>query len=297
MVGTDIRQDEASVLSSSGPFEIVDASQPEALRELVARYDIGTIYHLVAVLSASGEQDPAATWRINMASLMAVLEVARERDCSVFVPSSIGCFGPSTPRQNTPQDTLQRPTSIYGVSKVAGELLCDYYYERFGLDTRGLRFPGIISWATAPGGGTTDYAVEIFHAAVREGRYSCFLAPETRLDMMYMPDALGAIVDLMNADEGRLMHRNAFNVTAMSVTPASLAAEIQRHIPDFQIEYDVDPRRQALAESWPESLDDSAARSEWAWEPKWDLASMTRDMLENISARVDLAAGGSVSQP
>ncbi|MGD2154156.1 MAG: NAD-dependent epimerase/dehydratase family protein, partial [Gemmatimonadales bacterium] len=204
-------------------------------------------------------------------------------------PSSIGAFGPSTPPDKTPQDTLQRPTTMYGVTKVAGELLCDYYHRRFGVDTRGLRYPGLISYVAPPGGGTTDYAVEIFYEAIRNRRYTCFLGPDTCLDMMYMPDAIKAAIDLMNADPARLFHRNAFNVTAVNFTPEQLGAEIRKHIPEFTVEYDVDPVRQEIADSWPNSLDDSAARAEWDWQPEYDLPTMTRDMLENL--RVKLKAG------
>ena len=297
IVATDLRPDETGRLSATGPSEQLDATDVGALRDLVARHGVRTIYHLAAILSASAERDPLRSWRVNMDSLIAVLEVARESGCAVFVPSSIAAFGPSTPRLETPQDTIQRPATLYGITKVAGELLCDYYWSRHGVDTRGLRFPGIISYKTEPGGGTTDYAVEIFHAAVRDGRYTCFLAPDTRIDMMYIPDALTAIVSLMEADGARLLHRNAFNVTAMSLTPEILASEIRKHLPDFAIEYDVDPRRQAIADSWPASLDDSAACEEWSWTPEWTLAAMTADMLEHIAERHAAAVGGHVAKP
>jgi nucleoside-diphosphate-sugar epimerase len=219
-----------------------------------------------------------------------VLEVARESRCAVFVPSSIGAFGPGTPRSRTPQDTIQRPTTMYGVTKVAGELLCDYYHLRFGLDTRGLRFPGIISHSAPPGGGTTDYAVDIFHEAVHHGRYTCFLRADTSLDMMYMPDAVKAMIELMEADPERLRHRNAFNVTAMQFTPETLAAEIAKHVEGFTIDYRVDPVRQAIADSWPDSLDDSAAREEWGWSPEYDLPAMTEDMLANLRRKLGPAS-------
>lgn len=274
----------------SDPFEVVDATERRQIDEVVRRHHVGTIYHLAGILSAVAEAEPQQAWHTNMESLYHVLEVARVHGCAVFFPSSIGAFGPGTPRDRTPQDTLQRPNTIYGITKVAGELLCDYYWKRFGVDARGLRLPGIISFVAPPGGGTTDYAVDIFHHAVRERRYTCFLRPDTRLDMMYMPDALRAMVDLMEADAKRLEHRNAFNVTAMSFTPEELAAEIRKHIPDFVIDYDVDPVRQRIADSWPRSLDDSAARREWDWRPEYDLAAMTRDMLEKLRARVAHAA-------
>jgi nucleoside-diphosphate-sugar epimerase len=215
-----------------------------------------------------------------------VLEVARQRGCAVFFPSSIGAFGPGTPKTRTPQDTIQRPTSMYGVTKVSGELLCDYYHGRFGVDTRGVRYPGLISHVAPAGGGTTDYAVEIFYEAIRHRRYTCFLRPDTCLDMMYMPDALDAAIGVMEADPDRLEHRNAFNVTAMNFTPETLASEIRKSIPDFEIDYEVDPVRQAIADSWPDSLDDQAARDEWGWQPKYDLESMTREMLDKLGARL-----------
>jgi nucleoside-diphosphate-sugar epimerase len=269
-----------------GPFEFLDCTNIHMLQETVRRHDVGTIYHLAALLSATSEAKPHVAWDLNMGGLYRVLEVARQNRCGIFFPSSIGAFGPSTPPDHTPQDTVQRPTTMYGVTKVAGELLCDYYQRRFGVDARGLRFPGLISHAAPPGGGTTDYAVEIFYEAIRHGRYTCFLRPDTSLDMMYMPDALRGIVELMEADPGRLLHRNAFNVTAMSFTPEILAEEIRRHVPGFAIDYQVDPIRQAIADSWPNSLDDSAARAEWGWEPRYDLPAMTADMLEKLRAKL-----------
>jgi nucleoside-diphosphate-sugar epimerase len=226
-----------------------------------------------------------------MSGLYNVLEVAREYGCQVFFPSSIGAFGPNTPRDATPQVTIQRPTTIYGVTKVAGELLCDYYAGRFGLDTRGLRLPGLVSYVAAPGGGTTDYAVEMFYHAVRYASYTCFLSAETRLDMMYMPDAIAAMMQLMEAAPERLHHRNAYNVTAMSATPGEIAAAIRRHIPDFTVDYEIDPVRQAIADSWPRALDDSAARADWGFAPRYDLASMTEDMLARLKAKAAAARG------
>jgi nucleoside-diphosphate-sugar epimerase len=258
----------------------------------VRRYDVGTIYHLAALLSAAAETKPQVAWSLNMGSLYNVLEVARQYRCRLFFPSSIGAFGPTTPQVRTPQVTIQRPTTIYGISKVAGELLCDYYATRFGVDARGLRLPGLISYAAPLGGGTTDYAVEIFHQAVRYRHYTCFLAAGTRLDMMYMPDAIRGMIALMEADGGRLRFRNAYNVTAMSVTPAEIADEIREHIPRFAIDYHVDPVRQAIAESWPRSLDDSAARTDWGWSPGFDLAAMTKDMLDRVGARIGKVRAG-----
>jgi nucleoside-diphosphate-sugar epimerase len=225
------------------------------------------------------EEKPQVAWSVNMGGLYNVLEVARQYGCQVFFPSSIGAFGPSTPRDRTPQVTIQRPTTMYGVTKVSGELLCDYYAARFGVDARGLRLPGLISHVAPPGGGTTDYAVEIFHQAVRYKHYTCFLSPQTRLDMMYMPDAVRAIIELMEADGSRLRYRNAYNITAMSFTPAELADAIREHLPAFVIDYRVDPVRQSIADSWPRSLDDGAARQDWGWLPKFDLTAMTADML------------------
>jgi len=281
VVATDIRMPTGD---GHGPFEHLDCTDARQLQDVVNRFKVRTIYHMGSLLSAVAEHKPQAAWELNMGGLYSVLETARKYSCAVFIPSSIGAFGPTTPKDNTPQDTVQHPNTMYGVTKVAGELLGDYYALRFGVDTRGLRLPGLISHATPPGGGTTDYAVEIFAQAIRYRHYTCFLKPDTRLDMMYMPDAIRAIIDLMEADPGRLKHRNAFNVTAMNVTPDELATEISKHIPDFIIDYDVDPVRQAIADSWPHSLDDSAARDEWGWQPDYDLATMTADMLDKLQA-------------
>jgi nucleoside-diphosphate-sugar epimerase len=288
VVASDLRP----LADSAGPALGLDCSDAAALDRVVRHYGIDTIYHLAAILSASAERDPLRAYQVNIGTLLNVLEVAREHRCAVFTPSSIGAFGPGTPRDGTPQDTIQRPTTMYGITKVAGELLCDYYHLRFSVDTRGLRYPGLISHSAPPGGGTTDYAVDIFHHAVRHGRYTCFLAADTQLDMMYMPDAVRAAIELMEADPARLVHRNAFNVTAMQVTPARLADAIRRHLPDFQIDYAVDPVRQAIADSWPRRIDDTAARTEWGWQPRYDLAAMTADMLERLRTR---ASGASVA--
>lgn len=273
-------------LRDSGPFEVVDCTDPKAIENVVKKYNIDTIYHLAALLSAVAEANPQLAWHINMGGLYNVLEVAREHHGAVFVPSSIGAFGPSTPQNGTPQDTIQRPNTMYGVTKVAGELLCDYYFKRFGVDTRGVRYPGIISNVTLPGGGTTDYAVEIFYEAIKHGRYTCFLKEGTKLDMMYMPDALKAAIDLMEADPKKLKHRNAFNVTAMSFAPEELAAEIKKHIPHFTMDYKIDPVRQAIADSWPNYMDDSAAREEWGWQPDYDLPAMVDDMIKVLSKKL-----------
>lgn len=288
IIATDIRAHPRGCGSEVRHVNL-DCTRLDQLQDMVRRHDVGTIYHLAALLSAVAEEKPQIAWKVNMASLFNVLEVARQHDCAVFFPSSIGAFGPTTPRDATPQITIQRPTSMYGITKVSGEMLCDYYQARFGTDTRGLRLPGLISHTAPPGGGTTDYAVDIFHHAVRYGRYSCFLKADTRLDMMYMPDATRAMIELMEADAGSLKHRNAFNVTALNFTPEELAAEISKHIAGFKITYEIDPVRQAIAESWPRSLDDTAARQEWSWSPEYDLESMTRDMIAHIGEKVQRA--------
>jgi nucleoside-diphosphate-sugar epimerase len=283
VVASDIRMPRKE---EAGPFVRLDTTNLSQIRRVLADGEIDTIYHLASLLSAVSEEKPQVAWDINMGGLYRVLEAAREAGCAVFFPSSIGAFGPGTPRLGTPQDTIQRPSTMYGVTKVAGELLCDYYHLRFGVDTRGLRFPGLISYVAPPGGGTTDYAVDIFYSAVRRQRYICFLRPDSRLDMMYMPDALAAAIDVMEADTARLVHRNAFNVTAMSFTPAELAEAIRRHVPDLEIDYEVDPVRQAIADSWPQALDDGAARTEWGFAPHYDLPTMVADMLSKLDARL-----------
>ena len=282
VMATDVRHLGPEV-TEAGPFQVLDATDQKAVGQAVMRHDADTVYHLAAILSAIGEKDPRLAWHVNMASLEAVLEVAREQRCAVFTPSSIGAFGPSTPKDPTPQDTLMRPTTMYGITKVCGELLCDYYFTRYGVDTRGVRFPGLISHGAPPGGGTTDWAVDIFYKAVEEGRYTCFLGPDAQLDMMYMPDAVDALVSIMEADAERLVHRNAFNVTAMQLSPESLTREIREHLPDFEIAYEIDPVRQGIADSWPDRIDDSAAREEWDWQPKFDAAAMTADMLHHLT--------------
>ncbi len=284
---------EASVLASdvrtlgfdfveAGPFQVLDATDAKAVGQAVMRHEADAIYHLAAILSAIGERDPRLAWHVNMTSLESVLEVAREQGCAVFTPSSIGVFGPESPKDPTPQDTVMRPRTVYGITKVAGELLCDYYHRRYGVDTRGVRYPGLISYGAPPGGGTTDWAVDIFSKAVESGRYTCFLAEGTRLDMMYMPDAVRAAIEIMEADPGRLRHRNAFNLTAMQLAPEALAAEIRRHVPHFVLDYDVDPIRQSIADSWPDRIDDSAAREEWGWAHEFDVSAMTADMLAHL---------------
>jgi len=269
-------------LAESGPLEIVDATDVDRIVEIVKKYKIDTIYNLAALLSAVAEKNPQAAWNVGVNGAYNVLEVAREFKCAVFFPSSIGAFGSSTPLDNTPQDTIQRPGTMYGVTKVAAELLSDYYFKRFGVDTRGVRYPGIISNLTLPGGGTTDYAVEIYYEAVKTGKFVCPLPKGTFLDMMYMPDALDAACDLMEADPSKLKHRNCFNITAMSFDPEILYNNIKKYVPNLVMTYDVDPVKKGIAESWPNKMDDSAARAEWGWSPKWDLDAMTQDMLKVI---------------
>jgi len=286
VIASDIRLPPLETIRVGERFEFLDSTNARQVQDLVRNSDVGTIYHLAALLSATSEEKPHVAWELNMGGLYKVLEVARQHDCKVFFPSSIGAFGPGTPKDNTPQDTLQRPTTMYGVTKVAGELLCDYYNRRFGVDTRGLRFPGLISHTAPPGGGTTDYAVAIFYDAIRYGRYTCFLKPETRLDMMYMPDAITAMISLMEAEPGKLVHRNSFNVTAMNFTPDELAAEIRKHVPSLELRYEVDPVRQSIADSWPNSLDCTAARDEWGFAPQYGLSGMVEDMLAKLRARI-----------
>lgn len=269
-------------VSEGGPFDLLDVRDGNAVAAILDSMKIDTIMHMAGVLSARGEDDPQLAWDTNMNGLYAVLEAARKRNCGLLFPSSIAAFGPGTPPRNTPQDTIQRPNTIYGVTKVAGELLCDYYHRKYGMDTRGLRFPGLVSYNMLPGGGTTDYAVHIYYEAASKGKYSSYIAKGSFMDMMYMPDALDAIVKLMEADPSKLKHRNAFNISAMSFDPEGIAASIRKRIPDFELSYDVDPVRQAIADSWPDSLDCSAAREEWGFSPRFDLDAMTRDMLERV---------------
>lgn len=275
-------------LMESGVFEIINITDGKQLSKVVKKHNINTIINLAAILSAVGEERPAQAWDVNMNGLYNVLEVGREEKCSVFTPSSIAAFGNSTPKDNTPQDTIQRPNTMYGVTKVAGELLCDYYYHKFGVDTRGVRFPGLISHETLPGGGTTDYAVHIYYSALKHKKYTSFIAQGTKMDMMYMPDALNAIIQLLEADPNKLIHRNAFNVTAMSFEPEDIAASIKKMIPEFELDYDVDLAKQSIADSWPNSLDDTVAREEWNWNPKYDLDAMTKDMLEKLRVKLKL---------
>jgi nucleoside-diphosphate-sugar epimerase len=278
VIATDVSSPRA-VLTE---FEILDVQDELRLKSILLRNDVTQIYHLAAILSARGEQQPTLAWQINVNGSLKILDAACDLKVErVFMPSSIAVFGDTTPKINTPQYTSMEPATMYGVSKVAGELLGSYYYEKKGLDVRSLRYPGLISYKTKPGGGTTDYAIEIFHAARAAGKYTCFLNADTRLPMMYMPDALRATLQLMEADRADLTVNTAYNLAAISFTPAEIAAEIQKHIPSFTIEYVPDFREQ-IARSWSESIDDSAARTDWNWQHEYDLSKMTADMLANI---------------
>lgn len=276
----------AGELLESGPSAEADVLDGKGLAGIIDKYKIDTVYNLAALLSAVAENKPLLAWNIQINGLLNILEIAREKGCAVFTPSSIGSFGPETPRENTPQDTVQRPRSMYGVTKVTTELLSDYYHLKYGVDTRSVRFPGLISHVTLPGGGTTDYAVNIYYSAVRGEEFVCPIKAGTFMDMMYMPDALKAAVDIMNADPGRLVHRNSFNIASMSFDPEMLRAKICEHIPSFRMRYEVNPVCQAIADSWPDRMDDSCARREWDWKPSYDLESMTADMISALRKKL-----------
>ena len=273
-------------LLESGPAEIADVTNGAGIAEVVKKYNIDTIYNLAALLSVVAESKPRLAWKIGIDGLWNILEVAREEKCAVFTPSSIGSFGMSTPHDMTPQDTIQRPRTMYGVTKVTTELLSDYYFSKYGVDTRAVRYPGVISYVTPPGGGTTDYAVDIYYYAVRGENFTCPIKQGTLMDMIYMPDALKASIMLMEADPTRLVHRNAFNIASMSFAPETVFAAIKKHKPDFEMTYDVDPLKQGIADSWPDMMDDSCARNEWDWKPTYDLESMTKDMLEKLAVKL-----------
>lgn len=286
VLATDIKTQINPKLRDSGPYEYLDVLERAAIAKAIKEFRADTIYHMSAILSASGENKPQLAWDVNLNGTFNILEASREHNIlRVFCPSSIAAFGPETPRINTPNDTILKPKTMYGLTKVAGELLGDYYVKRYGLDIRGCRYPGIISYETPPGGGTTDYAVAIFFEAVKNKSYTCFLGEDSRLPMMYMPDCLKATFDLMEADFSKLKHHTDFNVTAMSFSAGELAAEIKKHIPEFRVAYQPD-FRQAIADSWPESIDDSAAREEWGWKPDYDLAGMTADMIRVLRKRL-----------
>ncbi|MEE1111975.1 MAG: NAD-dependent epimerase/dehydratase family protein [Bacteroidales bacterium] len=286
VVATDINPARLTeAIQQSGPVAACDATKAEEIAAIVDKHQIDTIYNLVAILSATAEKNPMLGWNIGIGALMNCLEIAREKKCALFTPSSIGAFGDTTPLNGTPQDTIQRPKTIYGVTKVTGELLGDYYFERFGVDARSVRFPGLISNVCPPGGGTTDYAVDIYYAAVKGEQFSCPLKAGTMLDMMYMPDALDAAINIMEADPTKLIHRNSFNVTAMHFDPEEIYAEIRKHKPDFKMIYEHDETRQKIADSWPNWMDDSCARAEWGFNPKYNLETMTIDMLDKLSKK------------
>ena len=272
-------QPPTEMLKETGPCEIVDITNAQQIADVVKKYQVDTIYNLAALLSAVAEAKPQLAWQIGMGGLFNVLEVARETGAAVFTPSSIAAFGPGTVKDMVPQDTVQRPQTMYGVTKVSGELLSDYYHKRFGVDTRSVRFPGLISNVTLPGGGTTDYAVDIYYAAVREGKFTCPLKPGTYMDMMYMPDALRATIELMEADPTKLIHRNSFNLASMSFEPTGIIAEVKRLVPELEVKFEIDELRQSIADSWPNSMDDSCARAEWGWKPEYDLRAMSEDMV------------------
>ncbi|MGQ9733781.1 MAG: L-threonine 3-dehydrogenase [Candidatus Bipolaricaulia bacterium] len=293
VIAVDIREP-VGPLAGSGPFALADVTDRAGLERLIERYKIETVYHLAAILSAKGEEDPQRAWEVNIDGLRNILELAREHGLRLFWPSSIAVFGPATPKENVPQETILCPTTIYGITKVAGELLCDYYFRKFGVDVRGIRYPGIISSEAPPGGGTTDYAVEIFHAAIKSGRYTCFVREETVLPMMFMPDAIRAALELMEAPLPRLKHHANFNIAGMSFSAGELAEEIKKHIPDFVCEFRPDSR-QAIADSWPRTIDDTAAREEWGWRPRYDLPTMVKAMLERLSERYASSSSSSLA--
>lgn len=286
VLATDIRHVDDSPVVNDGLYATLDVMDGERMQKLVNDYQIDTIIHLAALLSATAEEKPLFAWNLNMGGLLNALEVERHSNCQLFTPSSIGAFGPSTPKDHTPQDTIQRPNTMYGVTKVSAELLCDYYFTKFGVDTRGLRFPGLISHKALPGGGTTDYAVDIYYEALKHQKYTSYIAKGTYMDMMYMPDAIDAIIKLMEADPSGLKHRNAFNITAMSFDPEEIAASIRKYIPAFTMDYKVDPARQQIADSWPNSIDATAAKEEWDFNPQYDLDRMTKSMLENLANKL-----------
>ncbi|WP_126247215.1 NAD-dependent epimerase/dehydratase family protein [Chitinophaga rhizosphaerae] len=281
VIASDLRE-EHDLLKGTGPYVSLDVMNKEMLHVLVIRHNITQVYLLAAILSATGEKNPLLAWHINMASLLNVLDIAKEEGLDkIYWPSSIAVFGPNSPKQETPQHTIIEPTTIYGISKFAGERWCEYYNTRYGIDVRSLRYPGLISYKSAPGGGTTDYAVEIYHEALEEGSYKCFLSEDTYLPMMYMPDAIRATIELMEADSAKISVRSGYNLTGMSFSPKEIAGAIREHIPTFSISYEPD-YRQHIADGWPQSIDDELARKDWGWKPEFDLEKMTADMLKNL---------------
>ena len=289
VISADLKDEQVAKMSQFGIAEKLDATDTNAFAEAVKKHKVDAIFNLVALLSATGEKMPQVAWGINMGALLNSLNIAKEFGCAVFTPSSIGAFGTSTPHDGTPQDTIMRPNTIYGCCKVAGELLSDYYFTRFGVDTRSVRFPGIISNGAMPGGGTTDYAVEVFYEIIKEGHhYTCEVPEDSYMDMMYMPDALKAVTDLMEADPSRLRHRNSFNIASMSFTPKILFEAIRKRIPDATFDYNVDPVKAAIADSWPNWMDDSCAREEWGWKPVWDMEAVIDDMLAAVRRKAGI---------
>jgi nucleoside-diphosphate-sugar epimerase len=281
VVASDLRE-ENELLKGTGPYVSLDVMNKEMLHVQVIRQNITQIYLLAAILSATGEKNPGLAWHLNMQGLLNVLDIAREEKLQkVYWPSSIAVFGPTSPKQNCPQQTIIEPITVYGISKYAGEFWCNYFHRRFGVDIRSIRYPGLISYKSAPGGGTTDYAIEIFYEALEHKRYKCFLKEDTYLPMMYMPDAIRATIELMEAPADKISIRTSYNVSAISFSPEEISAEIKKHIPDFRTEYAPD-YRQAIADSWPKSIDDTVARSDWGWRHEYDLDKMTKDMLENL---------------
>ncbi|WP_394420550.1 NAD-dependent epimerase/dehydratase family protein [Tenacibaculum mesophilum] len=289
VIASDIREGNAEMMSS-GPFEIIDATNQEQILSVVQKHKVTQVYLMAAMLSATAEKYPLKGWDLNMTSLLAVLELAREKHIQkIYWPSSMAAFGPTSPKMNTPQQTIMEPSTVYGISKVAGEHWCNYYHDKYGVDVRSIRYPGIISWKTLPGGGTTDYAVDIYFDALKKGTFECFLSENTRLPMMYMDDAINATIQLMQADEENIKTRTSYNLAAISFTPAEIAAEIKKYIPEFTITYNPD-FRQAIADSWPQVIDDSAARKDWGWRHQFDLASMTKDIITNLQAKTEESA-------
>jgi len=287
VIATDCRDMASKELRESGPFEIVDVLDTNSIERVIKKYDIDTVFHLAAILSAVGEKNPQLCWNVNMNGSMNILELGLKYGMArIIIPSSIAAWGAGVPRDMTPQETILQPTTMYGITKVCGELLCNYYVRKFGLDVRGLRYPGIVSYKTPPGGGTTDYAVAIYYEAIDKGQYECFVRADTVLPMMYMPDAINATIQLATADFDKLVHHADFNLAAMSFSAEELAKSIKKHMPDFKVTY-VPDYHQAIADSWPRSIDDSSARQEWGWKPKWDLDGMTKDMLYNLKIRKD----------
>jgi nucleoside-diphosphate-sugar epimerase len=285
VIASDVRVKPSKKIEDSGPFRVCDVTKPDTIRQIIIQHDVDTIFHMAAILSGIGEKDPHLCWNVNMNGSINILDLGVKYNLErIIIPSSMAVWGEGVPKENVPQDSVLKPTSMYGVTKVAGERLCDYYVQKYGLDCRGLRYPGIISHETLPGGGTTDYAVEIFYDAIKKGKYECFLSENTMLPMMYMPDCIKATIDLAEADFDKLKHHSDFNVAAMSFSPKELAENIKKYIPEFEISYNPD-YRQPIADSWPRSIDDSCARQEWNWDPSYDMDAMTRDMIEKLKAK------------